>query len=218
MTDKEVLSKQQDHWVKTFASKPDMFGTMPSDAAQKAAALFLKEGKTEILELGCGQGRDTFFFAESGFQVHALDYCKSGLDALGEKAETTGFTGVINPVCHDIRRPLPFAGNTFDGCFSHMLYCMALTTKELKFLSGEIRRVLKPGGLNVFTARNTSDAHYGAGIHRGENMYEMGGFIVHYLSKDKIEELADGFEIIGINEFEEGELPKKLFRVTMRKK
>lgn len=50
--DKEVLDSQQEHWVRTFASKPDMFGTKPSDAAQKAAALFLEEGKTEILACG----------------------------------------------------------------------------------------------------------------------------------------------------------------------
>jgi hypothetical protein len=35
-----------------------------------------------------------------------------------------------------------------DICYSHMLYCMALTTSELEFLSQEVRRVLKPGGLN----------------------------------------------------------------------
>ena len=216
--DKETLNKQSGHWEKTFASKPDMFGVEPSDAAKKAATLFKQEGKTEILELGCGQGRDTFFFAENGFQIHALDYCESGIIPLSEKVQASSLQASINPVCHDVRRPLPFRDETFDGCFSHMLYCMALTTKELRFLSSEIRRVLKPGGLNIFTARNTSDAHYGAGIHRGEDMYEMGGFIVHYLSKDKIRELAEGFEVVKIDEFEEGELPKKLFRATMRKK
>ncbi len=49
-------------------------------------------------------------------------------------------------------------------------------------------------------------------------MYEIaGGFIVHFFSKEKIEHLAKGYEGFEIEEFEEGELPRKLYMVTMRK-
>lgn len=95
---------------------------------------------------------------------------------------------------------------------------MALTTHELEFLSQEVRRVLKPNGINIYTVRHTRDAHYGTGIHRGEDMYEVGGFIVHFFTKEKVEHLAKGYEIVSIDEFEEGGLPRKLFRVTLKKK
>jgi hypothetical protein len=98
-----------------------------------------------------------------------------------------------------------------------MLFCMALTTPELGSLSQEVLRVLKPGGLAVYTARHTKDPHYGLGIHRGEDMYEVGGFIVHFLSLEKVRQLATGYEIVSIDEFEEGGLPRKLYRVTLRK-
>jgi hypothetical protein len=94
---------------------------------------------------------------------------------------------------------------------------MALTTVELEHLSGEVRRVLMPGGICVYTVRHKGDAHYQTGTHRGEDMYEVGGFIVHFFDREKVEHLAEGFEILGIDEFEEGGLPRKLFRVTMRK-
>jgi len=77
---------------------------------------------------------------------------------------------------------------------------------------------LRPCGLNVYTVRHTGDAHYGAGIPRGEDLYEVGGFIVHFFSRQKVEELAKGYDLVGIDEFEEGPLPRKLFRVTLRKK
>jgi hypothetical protein len=32
-----------------------------------------------------------------------------------------------------------------------------------------------------------------------------------------VERLAAGFEIVSVDEFEEGKLPRRLFRVTMRK-
>jgi hypothetical protein len=99
-----------------------------------------------------------------------------------------------------------------------MLYCMALGTPELETLSLEVWRVLKPAGLNIYTVRHTGDPQYGTGIARGEDMYEIsGGFIVHFFSREKVEYLAKGFDILSIDEFEEGTLPRKLFRVTLRK-
>ena len=98
-----------------------------------------------------------------------------------------------------------------------MLYCMALCTSELETRFQEVRRLLKPNGLSIYTVRHTGDAHYGQGIHRGEDIYENSGFIVHFFSKEKIVHLAKGYEIVSIDEFEEGELPRKLFLVVLRK-
>jgi len=215
---KEVLNGQHQHWETMLSSRPDMFGTAPSDPAQKAVELFKREGRTKILELGGGQGRDTLFFAQNGFQVHVLDYCESGVETITQKAKGLGVSKSITAVCHDARKPLPFDDETFDACYSHMLYCMALTTAELEFLSDEIRRVLKPTGLNIYTVRNTKDPHFRTGILQGEEIYEIGGFVLHFFSKEKVEHLAKGFEIVSVDEFEEGGLPRRLFRVTLRKK
>ena len=215
---KDVLDAQHPYWEKTFSEKPDMFGIEPSDPARKAAEIFKKEGKAKVLELGSGQGRDTLFLARNGFQVYALDYSAKGLEAIVEKAQDLGLQEFIKTKVHDVRDPLPFVDECFDGCFSHMLYCMALTTAELQFLSGEIRRVLRPRGLNIYTVRHTGDPHYETGIHRGEDMYEVGGFIVHFFSKGKVELLAKGYKILSVDKFEEGRLPRRLFRVTLRKK
>ena len=49
-----------------------------------------------------------------------------------------------------------------------MLYCMALTLKDLDKLNSEIHRILKPGGLNIYTVRNTDDGDYKKGIRMTE--------------------------------------------------
>jgi SAM-dependent methyltransferase len=215
--DEPELNAQKTHWEKTFVEKIDMFGTEPSYPARKAAALFKKEGGARILELGGGQGRDTLFFAQEGFQVYVLDYSREGVETIAKKASILGLSSVVARQ-HDVRQPLPFPDDFFDGCFSHMLYCMALTTPDLVFLSGEIRRVLKLERLNIYTVRNTTDAHYRNGIHRGEGLWEVGGFIVHFFSRQKVEDLARGYEIVTVEEFEEGDLPRKLYLVTLRKR
>lgn len=98
-----------------------------------------------------------------------------------------------------------------------MLFCMALTTAELQQLSREVLRVLRPGGLHIYTVRHTGDADYGQGIHRGDDMYENNGFIVHFFSRDKVALLAQGYQTAAVEEFTEGRLPRRLFRVTQRK-
>jgi SAM-dependent methyltransferase len=215
--DKKILDKQAQHWENTFINRPETFGVSPSAAAIRAAEIFNKKDITNILELGAGQGRDTLFFAQKGFHIQVLDYSQTGLDNIIKKAKTLGVDKLITGKIHDVRNPLPFTDKKFGGCFSHMLYCMALTTKELKFLSDEIHRVLKNGGVNIYTVRHTGDGDYKNGIHRGEDLYESSGFIVHFFSKEKVKQLSNGFDIVNIENFEEGKFPRKLFRVTLKK-
>jgi hypothetical protein len=61
-----------------------------------------------------------------------------------------------------------------------MFFFFFLPTKELEFICNEILRILKPGAYNLYTVKSTNDPHYGKGIYRGEDMYELNGFIVHF--------------------------------------
>jgi len=196
-----------------------MFGGEPSEPARKALELFEREGVQDLLELGGGQGRDTIFFAQNRLQVTVLDYSENGVKDIARRAAALNVSDAITALRHDVRDPLPFDNAAFDACYSHMLFCMALSTPELKRLSQEVWRVLTPGGLNVYTVRHTGDPQYGVGISRGEDTFESsGGFAVHFFSRETVRNLATGFDILSIDEFEEGALPRKLFRVTLRKK
>jgi len=213
--DKKKLDQQSQHWEKNFSSKPEMFGQEPSIAAIKSLK-FLK-GKS-IVELGAGLGRDTIFFAQNSVCVEALDYSKKAIEIIEKKSKKLNLTQFIKPKVFDVRNKLPFNNNTIDACFSHMLYCMALSNLDLENLNKEIFRILKPGGINIYTVRHTDDGDYKNGIHRGEDLYENDGFIVHFFSKDKVNELSKDFEILNIEKFEEGGFPRKLFKVTTKKK
>ncbi|KYZ77398.1 6-O-methylguanine DNA methyltransferase [Anaerosporomusa subterranea] len=211
------LDSQHPHWEKTFTKNQEMFGTEPSEPAQLCANILKQNGLNAILELGAGQGRDTIFFAQQGFRVYALEYTAIGVETIRKKAEDLGISHLVTVIQHDVKNPLPFENATLDVCYSHMLFCMAFTTLELETLSTEIRRVLNDGGLNIYTVRNTDDKHYGTGIHRGEDMYEINGFIVHFFNREKVENLAKGYEIVDVSRFQEGDLPRELFMGILRK-
>ena len=215
--DKEILNRQSQHWESNFSSKPEMFGLDPSTAAKKALGIFSDNKVKNIVELGAGLGRDSLFFGENSLLVNSLDYSPSAISSINQKIKNKNLTKLITAKIFDIRKKLPFKDNSVDACFSHMLYCMALSNNELLSLNNEICRILKPKGINIYTARNTNDADYKQGIHRGEDLYENQGFIVHFFSKDKIENLTSGFKNIRIDEFEEGSFPRKLYFVVNRK-
>ena len=98
-----------------------------------------------------------------------------------------------------------------------MLYCMALSISDLKKLNKEVFRILKPGGINIFTVRHIEDGDYKRGTHRGEDLYENDGFIVHFFSKEKIKQISKGFKVIDVESFEEGEFPRRLYKVILKK-
>ena len=89
---------------------------------------------------------------------------------------------------------------------------------NLKELNKEISIILKKDGINIYTVRNQTDGDFKKGVHRGEDMYEMNGFIVHYFSENKVKKLLDGFINLNIENFNEGNFPRKLFLVINKKK
>ena len=216
--DKKLLNLQSQHWESNFSSKPEMFGFEPSYSAKKALETFKKNNITNIIELGAGLGRDTIFFAQNGIYVHAIDYSLSATNIIKKRSKENNLDALIKVENYDIRKKLNCDNENFQACYSHMLFCMALTNQDLKDLNQEILRVLKKDGFNIYTVRNHMDGDFKKGTHRGEDMYEMNGFIVHYFSENKIKSLLNGFTNISIENFDEGSFPRKLSLVINKKK
>ena len=193
-----------------------MFGLEASEPAKKSLKIFQENNINTIIELGDGLGRDSIYFSINNLSVTSLDYSQSGINIINKKINKDKLKNIKTKV-FDIRQKLPFEDNSIDGCFSHMLYCMALSNQNLFNLNKEICRILKPDGLNIYTVRNEHDGDYKNGIHRGEDMYENDGFIVHFFNKTKINQLTDGFKNIKIESFEEGTFPRKLYFVVNKK-
>lgn len=210
--------EQQRRWDKTYAEREDFFGKLPSELAVNTVEIMKKEGVKRILELGCGQGRDTWFFAHNGFEVYALDYSEAGICHMRNKARDLG--AMVTAEVHDARQPLPFPDASFDAVYSHMFFTMEFSEEEVAQILKDCRRILRPGGLNIYSVRNDHDPHYGQFIPRGKDMWENPlGFVVHFFNEETVRRLASGFEILSIREFEDPSppMPKKLYEVVLRK-
>ena len=97
-----------------------------------------------------------------------------------------------------------------------MLLTMDFTDDELRRLISDVMRILVPGGLFIFSVRNTNDHDYETGqMVRKDVWKNPKGFNVRYFSNDEIRKFCEGFEIVRMNEFSEGN--KVLYGITLRK-
>ncbi|MEW2400933.1 hypothetical protein [Streptomyces sp. NPDC046862] len=54
----------------------------------------------------------------------------------------------------------------------------------------------------------------GVGTAHGDDIFEHGGFAVHFFDRALVDALADGWTLDEVHAFEEGDLPRQLWRVT----
>ena len=201
-----------DVWNSAYNNNTSFLGETPS---QFALSCYDKiKNVKKILELGCGQGRDTLFFASKGIEIDALDYSPVGIEQLQKLASERNLSNIHASV-FDARIPLPFKDQEFDAVYSHMFFTMRFTWDELKAIVHEVNRVLKRNGFNFFSVRNRNDRVYGKGIKIDENIYEYKTFQVRFFSKEDVEKLAEGFKILGVKEVAEG--LKTLYLVSSMK-
>ena len=202
-------------WDNVYSNDSAFFGEEPSDFAQKCYSFFKRYDVKSLLELGCGQGRDTIFFASNGFDVHAIDASKVAIENINQKIRQKNIS--LDLRHFKVRQSLPYDNSYFDAVYSHMFYNMRFTDEELGFLFKESNRVLKNNGLLYFSVRNDKDVSYNKGKKIDNYVYEINGFQIRFFTTRQIQLFLENyFEIKNIEEsYEE---PVNLYFVFCRKK
>ena len=98
----------------------------------------------KLLDLGCGVGQYSDYFADKGFDVTAADISERALEYLSERLPS------VDTVCLDMTEPLPFSDKSFDVVFAN-LSIHFFSEKDTENLIGEIRRILKDDGIFIGT-------------------------------------------------------------------
>jgi len=184
-------TKHQEGEHESFRSDPSTLALL---AEPKLSA------NSEVLDLGCGVGRDASFFARQGHHVTATDF--SEVIIRRDKQEFSD-SGVQFEVL-DLSEPLPFADNKFDAVHANLSihYFDHATTKKIVH---EVARVLKPTGIFSFACKSTRDFHYGNGEEVEKDVFvSQKGHVRHLFSLDYTKQLLEGlFEIEILDEVEE---------------
>jgi len=150
----------------------------------------------QILDLGSGAGRDSFYLCDFGDVVSA-DLNFDSLVACRSHAQRA------KPVCFDLSHPFPFADNTFDFVLASLsLHYFSWTTTELAVQ--ELRRCLDSCGRSIIRLNSTNDLNYGADSTDviEQNYFNVGNQQKRFFSQEDIRELFDDWYIESISELE----------------
>jgi len=183
-------------WNKVYKSDNTFFGEDPSNFALLCFNHMKTNNVKKVLELGSGHGRDTTLFASKGIEVEALDYSVTAIEILDKIAKEKRLP--IKSRIFDVKKPLPFRDRHFDAVYSHMLLNMRFSLDELHFIFSEIKRVLKPNGLNFFSVRNHNDKSYRKGREIDKGIYDINGFQIRFFTEKEIKDLTteEGFKLL----------------------
>jgi SAM-dependent methyltransferase len=85
---------------------------------------------------------------------------------------------------------------------------MDMQEGEIKDVMWQCLKVLKPGGLKVFSVFSDHDPNCGKAIKCGEDEWKTDrGFVAHFFNEKKIERMTNGFELLWIREYKESMPP-----------
>jgi tellurite methyltransferase len=138
-------------WALEYARRPNeyVFGTSPSPFARMLRSMLVRGAR--VLELGCGEGRDSVFFASCGCDVTAVDVSAAGLRKAERLARSAGVG--VRWVQGDAARYVP------TGQFDFVYSCGAIHYVPRRLRAGLLARLkaaTSPVGVHahlVFTDR-----------------------------------------------------------------
>ncbi len=156
---KEEMTPQEINVQHAFSNQAPTFDTEDENnpilkwmrVITRNSVLSLIKKKASILELNCGTGIDSIYFAQQGFHITATDIAPGMLDKLSEKIkwESPNKENIHLRECIDIQQCSfnnlqQFQGRSFDHIFSNFggLNC----TDNLNAVIQNIKTLLNPGG------------------------------------------------------------------------
>ena len=214
----ERRALQRAFWRSRYLEDPAFFGAGASDFARWCVPWLAQEGRThEVLELGCGYGRDTRFLAEHGYHVRGVDLTGAAHPAASRAGYGTEIEELDALDC--LRRQ---TAGSLDAVYSNMFFNMDFTEEEHRELFRAVHEALRPDGLHLYSARSTSDPWYGRGRPLGPDRFDPApqGISMHFFSRAYADRLADALfrpvERLERNEGE-GDFPITLLYVVDRR-
>lgn len=152
--------------------------------ADWVAEEFIDPKEKKLLELGCGNGRDSTYFFRRGLNVTAIDASDISVKKLQGEFEGKNITFL----CEDFVSSTEKYCNEFDYIYSRFSL-HAINEKQQNNLIGNIYNALKEGGYFIIEVRSVNDELYGKGEKVGDDEYIYEGHYRRFVRKENLENL-----------------------------
>ena len=190
--------KRLSYWNGLY-DKKNFFGTGPTKLAKYAESILQKNKINNLLEIGCGQGRDAIHFSQLGYNVNAFDISSKAIKFVEEIKNSLGLTN-LDLIVHDAEKPLSYSKDNFDFIYSN-LALQFFNIDQLQTIFTNIADVMKNDSMLLFSTKKKGDKYYELGNKISENAFEYSGITRHFFEKLTLENvLKNHFEILEFSE------------------
>ncbi len=196
----DSFDRDTDYWNEYYSQKLEEL-QKPSDFAISIKK-YLQSGK-KIMDIGCGNGRDSLYFEKNGLKVVGVDASSTAIDRLN--AMQIGTNSMF--VCDDFVTCRALYQSQYDYFYSRWTM-HAISERQEDELLNNISNSIKKGGLLFIEARSINDELFGKGNRISETEYIFNDHYRRFLDKsvlaDKLKQ--SGYKII--EELESDEFSK----------
>lgn len=127
--------KMKKYYDKLYSSNEKYWGDDPSPLSLLLFSNYIKErNQLSLLDIGCGQGPDSIYFAKKGFDVTSIDISEIGLLHLNENAKKIQVKDKIKTIELDIQKIDELPNESFTVVFSRMSIQMIPDEKRAEYL------------------------------------------------------------------------------------
>lgn len=173
------------YWTSFYKDQPDPF---PPSLFAEYVMRFVQP-HARLCELGCGNGRDSIFFAKKNLFVTAIDHVESEIQFLNEKYSSA----FLNFVCKDFTK-MEDVSVLFD-----YIYCRfslhAINMEDEKKVLQWIIHNLVDGGYVFFESRSVHDTILTSGIRLSVNE----NFTDHYRRYIDMDQICENLKTLGFS-------------------
>ena len=153
------MQNREDYWSTFYSGIVDRDVLQPPSQFAAFAAQEIDKGSV-VFEVGCGNGRDSLFFAELGFKVVALDKSQNAIEATQIGSKRRGLKN-IECITGDVSSET-FASaiadiTTQNVCVYARFFLHSITDEEQATFFETLSETLKPGHKLAFEYRTEQD-------------------------------------------------------------
>ena len=195
-------------WNWNMVPDDDKYWNSPAPEVYYLGENWKRKGFKELLDIGCGLGRNCIYLAKNGFTISTFDLSEKSVEATRKKAKEQG--AYIKDIRVADMLDMPYPDSSFD-CVLAMNVISHTDKIGFDKILNEIKRVLRPGGEAYFTVGSKESYWY----NNPECIYvddftkirvEDGpenGIPHFYIDDDDCKTLFNDFEIIKIQNIRE---------------